>query len=407
MTWREDLRRITIAGKKLIGASFRGKPFFVESGERSGGRRVVVHEFPLRDDPFVEDLGRKARTFRVEGYVLGDDYLAQRDSLLAALEAVDRPGELVHPYYSRSITAVCVSVSVRETRSEGGIAIFAIEFAEAPAQAPTPVIEVDSVSVVAASADTAIAATKAELVEKYNPSGLPSFALASAETALRSAADGLGAALAPAVGVTQELSAMTAQITLLTTTAASLVRQPTDILDAFRQAIVVLGGTAAAAPGAVLNALTDAYAVNLGPAVSLGTATREREAENQAALVGGLRRVLAIEAARLAPLVPYVSIEEATATRELVAGLLEEQGAGAGDTAYPALVDLRSQVLRAVPGSTVFASVITVTRRVAIPSLLLVYQLYGSVDHEADILARNSIRHPGFVAGELKVLSDA
>lgn len=387
-----------------MGASFRGKPFLVESSERGGGRRAVVHEFPFRDDPFVEDLGRKARTFRVDGYVIGDDYLAQRDALLAALEAAEGPGELVHPYHGIR-RAICTSVTVRESRADGGIAQFSIEFAETPAQTPVPTIAVDSASQVDASANAAIAATKAELVRKYKPAGLPSFALASAETALRNASDGLGGALSPVIGVTQELSAMTAQVSILTSTAASLVRQPDAILDAFRGAIVVLGNTIRSAPGPVMRALADAYAVNMGSAVVGGTATRVREAANQVALTGGLRRVVAIETARLTPLVSYVSIEEATVARDRAAGMLEEQASDADDTAYPALVTLRSDVMRAVPGANTFARIVTVTRRVAIPSLLLAYQLYGDVDREADILARNGIRHPGFIAGDLRVLS--
>jgi prophage DNA circulation protein len=146
VTWREELRRVSFGGKLLIGASFRGLPFFVDSSERAGGRRLVVHEFPLRDAPFVEDLGRKARTFRVEGYVIGDDYLAQRDSLLTALEDVSGPGELIHPHHG-ALRASCVGVAVRETRAEGGLATFAIEFAEAPAQGIAPVAAVDTRSV--------------------------------------------------------------------------------------------------------------------------------------------------------------------------------------------------------------------------------------------------------------------
>ena len=132
---------------------------------------------------------------------------------------------------------------------------------------------------------------------------------------------------------------------------------------------------------------------------------RERERTNQVEMMAGLRRIIAIEAARLAPMVTFESIEAAQAARDAVAALLEEQAAGAGDTAYPALVTLRSDVLRAVPGTATYARVITVTRRVPVPSLLLAYQLYGSVDQESDIVARNGVRHPGFVAGDLKVLS--
>lgn len=406
MTWREDLRRVSFGGRRLVGASFRGVAFFVESAESSGGRRAVVHEFPLRDDPFVEDLGRRARTFRVDGYVIGDDYMLQRNALLVALEDNAGPGELVHPHLG-TLRAICTNVSYRETRAEGGMATFAIEFAETPTQAPVPVEVVDSVEQVAKDSDAAIVATKAEFAEKYNVDKMPSFALTSATTALTKAADGLKAALAPIVTATQELAQLNGNVSLLTATAASLVRTPASILDQFRAAITGLVDTAKAAPGAVMDGLFEAYITNLGPAIVATTATRTRELANQNALFGALRRVIAVEAARLAPLVKYKSIDEAMAARDQVAKLLEEQAGGAGDTAYPALVNLRSEALRAVPGGSQFARIVAVTRNVPIPSLLLAYQLYGSVTLELDVIARNSVRHPGFVAGELKVLSDA
>lgn len=405
MTWREDLRRVNVAGRQRVGASFRGVAFYVESAERSGGRRSVVHEFPLRDEPFVEDLGRRARAFRVDGYVLGDDYLTQRDALLAALEDTEGPGELVHPYHGVR-RAVCVNVSVRESRADGGIAIFAIEFAEAPAQAPVPTEVVDAAGQVATSADAAVVATDAELVEQYDADGLPAFAIESSEDALTRAVEALEAKLSPVVSSTQELAELTGRVALLTAQASSLARTPAGVVEDFRSVITGLVDTIEAAPGSVMDALLEAYSVDLGAEVTATTSTRARELANQVAMQGALRRVMAIEAARLAPLVPYASIEEATAARDQVGAVLEEQAAAAGDTAYPALVDLRSQVLRAVPGSSAFARVVTVTRNAAVPSLLLAYQLYGAVDLEGDIIARNHVRHPGFIAGDVKVLSD-
>lgn len=406
MTWREDLRRVTLAdGRQLIGASFRGVSFFVESEEYSGGRRVVIHEFPLSDDPYGEDLGRKARSFRVDGYVIGDDYLVQRDALISKLEDEAGTGELVLPGYGVK-RVMCPQFTVKTTRGDGGLATFAIDFAETPAQVPVPTEVVDAPEQVNASADLAIAATKLELVEQYSVVGLPAFALASAQAALTGSADALESGLAGVITTTQELAELTAQVELVTAQAAALVREPGAILDALVGALRGLVNTVAAAPGAVMKALVKAYGADLGPTVVATTSTRARELANQTALTGALRRVLAIEAARLAPVVPYESIEEATAARDQVSAILEAQAAGAGDTAYPALVDLRSQVLRAVPGSAALASIVTVTRNSPIPSLLLAYQLYGSVDLEPDLIARNRIAHPGFVAGEIKALSD-
>lgn len=409
MTWRDDLRRVTITvnGKRrnLIGASFRGVAFFVESSDRSGGRRTVSHEFPFRDDPFVEDLGRKARGFRVDGYVIGDDYLAARDALASALEDVSGPGELVHPFHGVR-RAACASFSIRESRGEGGFAAFAIEFAETPTQAPVPTEVVDGAEQVSGGADAAIAATKAELLQKYSAKGMPSFGLASAEAAFRNSVAAFNEKVAPIVTETQELATLTGQVALLMAEASSLVRTPDALFDGFHDAIAGLVETAADAPGALMGAFFDAYLTDLGSPVVATTATRTRELANQVALTSALRRVCAIEASRLAPVVPYESTDAATAARDHAAALLEEQAGLATDTAYPALVDLRSQVLRAVPGSSTFARVVTVTRVTPIPSILLSYQLYGKTDLELDLVARNGVQHPGFVSGDLKALSD-
>lgn len=405
--FRDGLRRVrlNVNGRPadLIGASFRGVAFCIETVELATGRRVVVHEFPLRDDPFVEDLGRRARKFKVDAYVLGDDYVAQRNTLLDALEA-EGPGALVLPSYDTK-RAIGDVTNVRETRADGGYAVITIEFVETPAQSPTPAIVDDAPGKVASSADAAHVATQAQFKADYDPAGLPAFALASAETAVTKASAALSSTLAPLVSDAQELANFNAQLAIITAQASTLVRQPEDLVSQFLGAITGLTTTAAAAPGAVKDALVDAYHEDLGALADALTATRARELANQLALQGALRRTMATEAARLAPFVPYASIEEATASRDEIAALLDEQAEGAGDTAYPGLVDLRAQVMRAVPGTTVFPRVITVTRRVAVPSLLLAYQLYGKVDQEQDVIARNRVRHPGFIVGELRVLS--
>jgi prophage DNA circulation protein len=79
-----------------------------------------------------------------------------------------------------------------------------------------------------------------------------------------------------------------------------------------------------------------------------------------------------------------------------------------GDTAFPALNQLRADLVRAVPGEdSGLARLVSYAPAFTVPSLVLAFQLYGDVTREADIVARNSIRHPGFVIGgrALEVLS--
>lgn len=85
---------------QLRPASFRGVAFVSLGGSSSFGRRKQTHEYPQRDEPWVEDLGRGTRRIRMLGFVIGDDVIAQRDVMISACEA-DGDGELVHPTLGR------------------------------------------------------------------------------------------------------------------------------------------------------------------------------------------------------------------------------------------------------------------------------------------------------------------
>lgn len=406
MSWRDDLSRVTLAdGRRLIGASFRGVPFLVDESYRGGGRRTVLHEFPGRDDPYIEDQGRRARSFSLDGYVVGDDYVAARDALLAALEDESGSGELVHPYFG-ALRAICTDLTVRESRQDGRIAYFQLGFTEVPVAAVAPVDSPDQSAQVRAAATDAADATAVEFLADYDVDGQPSFALESLAAELSAIGAALDEALAPVGLATQEAAALAAETELLGLEAASLVREPTDMLAALYDALGALGEAVATAPREILVALLDVAALvgSVLPAPG-ATATRIQERANQSALNAVLRRVLAIEAARLIVDVEYNTADDAQADAALVAASLEDEAAIAGNDAYPALVELRTRVLRAVPGDAILARVETVDRATAVPSILLSYQLYGSQDREADIVARNDAIHPGFLAGSLQVVS--
>lgn len=93
MSWFDELQQ----------ASFRGVPFGVHGGDGRFGRRVAVHEYPMRDKPYIEDLGRSTRRINLTGFLIenslvygGGSALAQRDAMVAAAETAG-PGTLIHP----------------------------------------------------------------------------------------------------------------------------------------------------------------------------------------------------------------------------------------------------------------------------------------------------------------------
>jgi prophage DNA circulation protein len=121
-----------------VPASWRGVMFHVESGNRTSGRRVVTHEYPKRDLPYGEDMGRHARRLQFSGYliyrpgiVIQREYTAQRDALMEALEQPDA-GQLIHPVFARSpMQALCERYTATETREKGGFTQFDMSFVEA------------------------------------------------------------------------------------------------------------------------------------------------------------------------------------------------------------------------------------------------------------------------------------
>ncbi|MDU5780386.1 MAG: DNA circularization N-terminal domain-containing protein [Pantoea sp.] len=113
----------------LQDASLRGVPFKVDEDEATFGRRVQVHEYPNRDKPWAEDIGRATRRFSVQAYLVGDDYFEQRNRLI---EAVEKPGSctLVHPFYGEMTVTVTDEVRVSHTRDEGRMCRVSFSFIE-------------------------------------------------------------------------------------------------------------------------------------------------------------------------------------------------------------------------------------------------------------------------------------
>jgi prophage DNA circulation protein len=124
---------------KLLPASFRGAEFHVEAMAPSGGRRLVVHEFPKKNVPYAEDMGRMAMSFMVRGYVIAyvrdtayplyqRDYTLARDRLLEALNE-GGGGRLQLPSLP-SVIVACDRYRLTEEDKAGGYASFDMQFVE-------------------------------------------------------------------------------------------------------------------------------------------------------------------------------------------------------------------------------------------------------------------------------------
>lgn len=117
--------------KKYRQAFFRTATFLVEADMQASGRRVALHQYPKRNTPYAEDMGRSARQYKVQGYLIGPTYLDDKDTLITALEA-DGPGilRLPMPYAGADVTVMVGQYSVMQMRERGGFCAFDMEFVE-------------------------------------------------------------------------------------------------------------------------------------------------------------------------------------------------------------------------------------------------------------------------------------
>ena len=174
MAWKDQLRP----------ASFRDVPFQVESDDLSAGRRVQIFEYPQRDKPFAEDLGRAAREINLTGYVIGPDYMAARDALLGALEE-SGAGTLVHPWYG-SLQVVAKPARVTHSQDEGGLCRFSLVFVEAgelefPSSSSAPGVKTTL------AADALQTASIDDFAGQFSVDGFPEFVADDAVAKLSSA----------------------------------------------------------------------------------------------------------------------------------------------------------------------------------------------------------------------------
>lgn len=111
---------------RLQPASFRGANFLWEQVEISGGKRTVVHEYPFQDEAYVEELGLKANEFKLNAYLIGNDFDIQAASFQKTLDQKGA-GELVTPL--QGAMQVKITTWTRtDTTAQGGIARFQLTF---------------------------------------------------------------------------------------------------------------------------------------------------------------------------------------------------------------------------------------------------------------------------------------
>jgi prophage DNA circulation protein len=411
MAWQDE----------LVGtASFRGVPFKTSDAEIGVGRRNVLNEYPMRDTPYTDDLGRRARLYRVDGHVIGPDYLAQRDALIEAFETPG-PGELVHPRYGTVWVSLREDARIRESFREQGLARFSVVFVE-DSDNRQPSAETDTASEVertSAAADDAAQAAYVDTSDMAGPEVLSELA-SSAFTADIGSLTGIASLVSDSTSLGGILTAAGDMVSSI----VDLVRAPLELVSGLRGLYLDLATSTrpGAAPSAALSGLRGINLANRasigltsGPAVATPPAQRgtlSRADINDAARADLQRRLAITTQARVLAIAitdqTVVTAQQATAWRDQLVEQIDAELELADPDAGTALAfsRLRAAVVRDVSERAErLKQRSTFTTVAVLPAVLLAHRIYQDADRADELVERNAVRHPAFVpAGTLEIL---
>ena len=404
MNWRNRLQT----------GSFRGVEFLTESAQGNGGRNVAVHEFPLQEQHYSEDLGKSAGSQRLTVYLVGTDYDLARDQLIKALDR-QGPGKLKHPYRGSQLVQIQDYEWTISSR-HGGFCQFTIRYVTAgKRQAPATNSTASDLS---GECTAALEMWRQTFESSFSVDSQPEFVTESATnfledafTTLNSINGAIAAELNQIEDIANDIDALSAEI-------MDLVLQPLTLISNVGAVVTsVIGGfnsisNAFNAYNNLLTAFGITRPVSRTAANGTATETRAQMADNQEAISRSFSAVATIAlVVRIADsdASEFDSLEQARDIRDALLDQLDEQLDADDLTSeqYDAISNLATALQRHItalePG---LLSAQSITLETSLPALVVAHMQYGDASRVDELTDRNNIENPNFVpAGEaLEVL---
>lgn len=434
----------------LRQASFRGVPFAVTTNTARFGRRQAVHEYPFRDKPWIEDLGRGTRRFSINGFLItdslvygGGDVVDQRDRLIAAVEQ-SGPGKLVHPTLGE-LTVSVETVAITESWQNGRSFDIVLNVIEA-GEKIFPSTATDTSAKVATSAAAADTAAAGDFAGNAVP------VLGTGAAVLTHAQAAVGSWSATIANLGQDATSLfrlgsrlvgsygryfndrnlggfgvgLLNAALGATTIADLVpvaaaaRATLGAALAFEASVLGELGVSASGPTDYAAAAQASTAALLATAANPADGLRLLEqlagyAAPDVSPIGGFigdvhRRAAAVALARAASAYQPWSYDDAAAVRTAVTTVLDAEILAAGDqgddASFSALRDLRVAAVQdlAARGANL-ARVILVTLPAPQPALVLAQRLYGDAGRADELVTAADPVSPLFMPTNFRALA--
>ena len=371
MSWRDRLQK----------ASFRGFDFLTDGHEAKHGRRLVVHEFPGADDPRIEDLGGKAREWRVNAYFVGANYDLARNRFLTLL-AEGGAYWLTHPWLGR-VWVRARDWSVSESNERGGICTVAVDFVHGGMAPSAPAV--DKVDAAASSVRAASAAVVSDFALQPAPADMATQLRAVVYGQL----EGLRRVVSLSALPTAAASQVVAAIQAVKGDIATLLAAPASYATALQSIADQIGAAEGLMDSDRVRVVVRMGVVAQRAVVSSTDANVTAEATLRA-------RLLAIASAEIA-LADYATAAARDAALAASVAALDALLGDMDDGVFDATWALRTGLIEALQSQALDpAQVRDVVQ--PLPATLLAHRL--DVDEDV-FIAANGVTHPLFVAGRV------
>lgn len=419
---------MSVLSEQLQPASFRGVPFEVEASGITVGRRTVVHEYPQRDRPYVEDMGRATRNITLQCFVVGSDYLEQAQALMHELEEPG-PGTLIHPWLGEMEVTI---TSVSELQFDQGLGVASVTITATEAgDLELPAVTADEDTEALEAADAVEKSAVDKFCEDFDLSTINDWIDSALEGSLLDAlnfvsAGDLGKLFDYAEGVANLADKAMA---LLSTDPKIFATRLAGALGLSRWATTVSAwrGVAKSLKNLCrhdkLKARTKAYAERKDEPMS--DVTRQ-VMKSQAAIETLVRQLLIAQMVGVSTLVatskdvssPDGEEDTRTTTRsydeivelrdELCQVLDDELLMEENDEMYQVLDEARTAIFDVLTHKAdALQHVVIVKPDDVFPAVVLAYDYHDDADRDLEIARRNGVEHEGFCpASELRVLSE-
>lgn len=399
--------------KTLWRTTYKGAAFWVQTDTEGGGRRIVIHEFPMRDTPYLEDLGERYREFTVTAYVASDRADTEAAALMSTC-AQRGPGPVVLPTIG-PVVVRCLEFSRRHDLDRLGYIAHELRFVREGASGAlasvASLINMIFIQAESASSIVAQAFAAASVI-----AGVPDYVKGALQDGTETALATLDA-IRTTTGIDPVVSAE--QRTVIETAYAALPDIMTNS-----------DATALEAVGKDIVSVAMAMAENIDPPTALTTFSEiltttpvivsnatplpsiwHGQVEQNAQAANALLRLAAITA--YCEAVAKVSLTDrnsAITLRANVSSFIDAQleTLPSDDHGlFLAMTKLRDATVEYLSRSIIdLAPVVRVNANLSMPSLYWAWRLYADPTRSNELFERNRVPHPSFMPPTFEALSN-